>query len=188
MVTRHPDERLYVPTTFKETCDALKAPEKIFGNDIGTLVWDDATITVNKALGEKGILTASDPRRIYKDVQIALEEALLHAISKPLHFIVVAQARKLLNEISQVQEITLDVPPSMENTLTSYVDYAFFLNKPTKLGEAPTLQLVPVRAQMSKVKLTRAQWGKPPVGVQEPADLAAVWAKLTGGSGGQGKG
>lgn len=182
MITRDPAERLFVPTNFAETCLALKMPEKFFGNDIQTLVWDDATITINRGLADKSVATAKEGRLIYKEVQYELEGALLHTISKPFHFVIIAQARKMMNDITGETEITFDVPPSMENTLVAYVDYAFFVNKPPKLGEPPTLQLVPVRRMISKVKLTRQQWQHPPITAQEPADLAALWNKLNGGT------
>ena len=182
MITHHPDSRIYVPTNFDDAIAALKAPEAIFGNDIETLVLDDSTTLISRGLEEKGVTRANDPRQTYKGVQFAVEPALLAAISKGFHFVLIAQARKMANDINGLQEITLDVPPSMENTAVAYVDYIFFVNKALELGKPPMLQLVrgtgtPV---LTKVKFSRDQFGKIPVKDTEPADLAALWLKLRG--------
>ena len=179
MIVHHPDTRIYEPANFKETVDALRDPIKVFGNTIGTLVWDDATFTISRALEEKGILKESDPRRVYKDVQFTLEGSLIHTIKLPFHFVIIAQARRMVSEISGLDEITLDVPPSMENSLVAAVDYAFFLHREKRPDAAPNLAVVPVKRTVTKVKLTREQFGKSPLASTEPADLAALWAKLT---------
>jgi len=178
MIVHDPETRIYEPSNFKETWDALKDPAKVFGNDIGTLVWDDATFTISRALEEKGILKESDPRRTYKDVQFTLEGSLMHTIKQPFHFVIIAQARRMVSEISGLDEITLDVPPSMENSLVAAVDYAFFLSRDKKPDAAPTLAIVPVKRTVTKVKLTREQFGKSPLQATEPANLASIWAKL----------
>ena len=180
MVTHYPETRIYQPASFVEAIQTLKNPEGIFGKDIETLVLDDSTTLIARGLDEKGILTATEPRRVYKDVQTLLEPALLAAITRPFNFILIAQARKMASDITGIQEITLDVPPSMENTAVAYVDYIFFVNKAQTMDKAPTLQLVrgvgtPV---LTKVKFSRDQFGKIPVKDTEPADLKALWEKL----------
>ena len=178
MIVHNPDVRIFAPSDFKDTVNALKAPETQFGQNIGTLVWDDATFTIGRALEEKGILTATEPRRVYKDVQFALEGALLFAIRKSFHFIIIAQARRMVNEISGLDEITLDVPPSMENSIVAAMDYAFFVMREHKPEAVPRLSIVPVKRTVTKIKLTREQFGKPLLGTEEPADLAQIWSKL----------
>ena len=183
MIVHDPATRVYEPANFKETVEVLKDPAKVFGKDIGTLVWDDATFTISRALEEKGILKESDPRRVYKDVQFTLEGALIYTIKQPFHFVIIAQARRMVSEISGLDEITLDVPPSMENSLVAAVDYAFFLSREKKPDAAPSLAVVPVKRTVTKVKLTREQFGKSPLAQTEPADLAAIWAKLNNTTG-----
>lgn len=178
MIVHHKETRIFEPKDFKETVAALKDPVSIFGKDIGTLVWDDATFTISRALEEKGILKESDPRRVYKDVQFTLEGSLLHTTRLPFHFVIIAQARRMVSEISGLDEITLDVPPSMENSLVAAVDYAFFLSRDKKPDAAPKLAVVPVKRTVTKVKLTRDQFGKSPLASEEPADLAVIWGKL----------
>ena len=178
MIVHHPDVRIFTPADFKETVNALKAPETQFGQNIGTLVWDDATFTIGRALEEKGILTAAEPRRVYKDVQFALEGALLFTIRKAFHFVIIAQARRMMNEISGLDEITLDVPPSMENSIVAAVDYAFFVVRERKPEAVPHISVVPVKRTVTKVKLTREQFGKSLLANEEPADLALIWSKL----------
>ena len=104
--------------------------------------------------------------------------SLMYTIKRPFHFVIIAQARRMVSEISGLDEITLDVPPSMENSIVAAVDYAFFLSREKKPDAAPNLAIVPVKRTVTKVKLTREQFGKSPLASTEPADLAAVWAKL----------
>ena len=180
MIVHEPEVRVAIPKDFKETVAFLKEPAKVFGSDIGTLVWDDATFTIGKGLEEKGVRTANDPRQIYKDVQFSLEGALMHTIAQKFHFVIVGQARKFISEISGLEEVSLDVPPSMENGVVAAADYAFFLSRAKDPNAAPRLAVVPLKRTVTKVKLIRAQFGKSPLANEEVANLAAIWAKLTG--------
>lgn len=179
MIVHDPEVRVFEAKTFDQCIAALTAPEKFFGDDIETLVWDDATITINRGLEEKGVVTAADPRQIYKAVQFPLEGALLHPINKPFHFIVIGQARRMKNEISGLDEITIDVPPSMENSIVQVMDYAFFVQREDKTGPAKLITIPQGRKIVTKLKLTKDQFGKIPVANIEEADLARVWMKLT---------
>lgn len=187
MKPHHPDVRILDCQEFKKAIYALEYPDKLIDaykwSDMKTLVLDDATSLVEIGLQGEGIRRANDRRQPYGTIRFEVEGALQKTIAKAqsigFNFILIAQARKLENEASQVKEITIDVPPSLENLILSKMDYVFFVKKPLQKGKPPTLVTRTAASIVTKLRLTRQQINNPPVQDEEPADLKVLWNKLS---------
>lgn len=131
-----------------------------------------------------------DTRAIHKGAKDDMNDLVTSLRMKPLHLIMVAQAKIYTNNITREETISPDIPPAMSNMLMGDASFIFFLDKSRKMmlttqkretyraKNDKNVEETFTRTILARHKLPRSLEGKGVINEYEPIDLAALWAKI----------
>ena len=200
-------KRIAYCRTLAQAQEALSHPEKLWpewaDRPERVLILDDLTQLKDMLLDDSETFVdangnereVKDARMVHKQAKDAMKDIVRGVLDKPMHFICVAMAATYPSQIDGNERIWPDLPPKMGNMIDTDFEFVLYIDEKFQLVVQETsmqfkytdpktqkegMKLRTIFAK-NKLPLQYCRVGpgeKPLLGIKEPLDLRAFWAKV----------